>query len=83
MGPVLLFYLSEEFYNTEQKMLNTSILLFQSFKDQTSWKLLRRRLSFVSLSYILGTIFLSKSLISGIFLKSNRWFQKNDAKNID
>ena len=83
MGPVLLFYLSEEFYNTEQKMLNTSVLLFQSFKDQTSWKLLRRRLSFVSLSYILGTIFLSKSLISGIFLKSNRWFQKNDAKNID
>ena len=31
----------------------------------------------------LGTIFLSKSLISGIFFKSNQWFQKNDAKNID
>ena len=56
----LLFYSSEEFYTTEEKILNASICLFQpfrkikiagSYEDKPSLALqkLRRRLSFVSL----------------------------------
>ena len=38
-----------------------------------------RRLSFVSLSLFSGTMLLSESLISRIFLKPNQlWFKKND-----
>ena len=91
----LLFYLSEEFYTTEQKILNAIICLFQpfgkisvagSYEDKPSLALrkLRHRLFFVSLSSFLETMLLSESLISRIFLKPNRfWFQKNDGKNIN
>ena len=66
----LLFYLSEEFYTTEQKILNASICSFQpfgkikiagSYEDKLSLALrkLRRRLSFVSFS----SFFINNALI--------------------
>ena len=87
----ILFYLSEEFYTIEQKILNAGIWLFQPFakikiavsyadKPSLALRKLRRRLFFVSLKIML----LSESLISLIFLKPNRfWFQKHNGKNID
>ena len=88
----LLFYLSEEFYTTEQRILNFSICLFPTFgkikiagsyEDKITATF--QTSAFVCFSFILfyKQCFYLKFHLEN-FLKPNQfWFQKRDGKNID